>query len=742
MHPPVPSDRPQLSSLDTPVGLRSDSHHFTTDLWGPALRRATRYRRAAGFFSSSVLSVLAEPFETFFLAGGEMTLVTCPVLRADDLAALAKGYYLREVADLPPDVGGVFEALARRRIGTHDVLRFLVHAGRLRMFLARPTVGNDALYHEKFAIFEDGRHTLAVSGSVNESRQALVRNFERLEAWRSWQSSDEARTVRRLASQFDRLVADRTEGLTVVPLLVALREGWLTSRETTPSEAGEGDSPSNMATGSFATAREPETLVPSNRALYGHQQRALTEWAASGGRGLLAMATGSGKTVTALSVAARLFDGLGARPLAIVIVAPYIHLVDQWCAVAREFGLDPIRCAEGHRYWASELSAAISALNAGRRRVLSVAVTSATLQSPTFRDAIARIRMPLLVIGDEAHNFGSPGVARSLPRNAMFRLGLSATPKDWKGSGTASAVEEYFGPIVFEYGLEEAIREGVLTPYMYHPILVELTDDEAETYEELTERLARYGVSGAEEGDLPQAAKFVLMRRARLLGAARLKLPMLRELMTPMRRSTHVLVYCGDGRVEGEDDEAAVRQVDAVIGMLEADLGMRCARYTSETSPEQRSVALRAFDEGLVQVLVAIRCLDEGVDVPSTRIAVILASGTNPRQFVQRRGRVLRRSPKTGKEYAVIHDFFVVPPGIGDRSGTEQSRAMRRMFGRQIKRVLEFSSLALNGPVARQPLMELSKRLGMLEAWGDDDEGEGPRTGDPVQARTGGATAP
>jgi len=208
-----------------------------------------------------------------------------------------------------------------------------------------------------------------------------------------------------------------------------------------------------------------------------------------------------------------------------------------------------------------------------------------------------------------------------------------------------------------------------------------------------------------------------LIRRARILASARGKLPELANLLRPYVRDSHILVYCGDGSHTGATPTDTQRQIEAVSRLIGNDLGMNCASYTAETKPERRRDLLKQFESGFIQVLVAIRCLDEGVDIPAARTAFILASSTNPRQFVQRRGRLLRRSP--GKSRADIFDFVVVPPYEGYTAESEAWTLARTILKGQVRRAREFADLADNGPTARSALLKPVSDLDLLSAWGE-----------------------
>lgn len=688
-------------------GYRSGRDDLAREFFGEALQNATVYRRAAGFFASSVFGVLGPSFATFLGRGGRMTLVTSTVFEAGDVAAIERDFVGR-AAQPYATVPALCTALASGTRNTSALFGAALRLGVLQVFVARPrSAVRHAVYHEKFGIFRDDRSMVAFSGSGNESGLALTGSFERHEVFCTWGDASERRAVESMVWQFDQLVRNETAGIEVRPLLDAYRNGWLERRMKSGGDEEE--------TGAEAVqVPEPEHLVQFPFPLFQHQKDARREWAAAGGRGLLAMATGSGKTVTSLSIASNLYDAMEDRRLCIVIVAPFIHLVDQWIEVAAGVGLAPVRCAEGSGRWQDELSTAIYALNGRSRRILSIATTSATLQSATFQELLRRIRAPMLVIGDEAHNYGSAKVAACLPPQAAYRIGLSATPEKWMDPEGTGRITDYFGGIVHRYGLKEALDDGILTPYVYHPTLVALEPDEADKYEEYTAKLAKFGISDGADA-LSEGAKSLLLKRARLLASARGKMPVLRKMLEERRNDTHILIYCGDGRPEAGEDEMPPRQIEEVVAMAE-ELGIICALYTAQTPPDRRRAILKDFDAGRVQALVAIRCLDEGVDVPSTRTAFILSSSTNPRQFVQRRGRVLRRSPSTGKVRAEIIDFFMIP----DASGMDDrlSNAMMGIVRKQLDRILEFSTLALNGPGARKELLGWTERHGLMGLWG------------------------
>ena len=425
------------------------------------------------------------------------------------------------------------------------------------------------------------------------------------------------------------------------------------------------------------------------------------------------MATGTGKTVAALALMTQLYRALQKenRGLVTIVVCPFKHLVSQWAEQAAKFDILPIKCMELRQSWLNQLSESVAAVRDGHFPFLLGITTTSTFQGTAFQDVLQRIRSNVLLIADEVHNMGAENLRQCLPEKAEFRLGLSATPERWFDETGTQSILDYFGKVVFELGLAEAIAIGALTKYDYFPHLVEFTSDELSEYLDICAQIGRLSFTAESDTESTDGrVKLLLIKRAGLIGMARNKLPKLVEVLTPLRSSTHNLVYCGSGNVEVRDDES-MRQVDAAVSLLGNTLRMRVNSYTAETYLEERDQLREQFAAGALQALVAIRCLDEGVDIPETRRAFILASSTNPKQFIQRRGRILRLAK--GKDLAEIHDFLVTP---SLESLTDDLFAVeRKLLRRELLRVVEFAKLADNGPQAMATLLPLRSRFNLLD---------------------------
>lgn len=437
-----------------------------------------------------------------------------------------------------------------------------------------------------------------------------------------------------------------------------------------------------------------------------YQRDAIRAWIEAGGSGIFNMATGTGKTVTSLLAATNIIEQLDGK-LALIIAVPYQHLVDQWAEDVGAFGGNPIRAYESRAQWQERLEREFMEFNMGVRESLVVITTHATFASDPFQNALGRLGgVETMLIADEVHHLGAPQNRETLPSDITFRLGLSATPERWYDEEGTEELFAYFGDgIVYEYSLKEAIESGALCEYYYIPHIVELTPEEAEEYEALSATIAN--LASQMDDDLGDAdiqentsLKHALFKRARLIGTARNKLLTLEELVGAQNPVKHTLVYCGDGSVEDELTGETKRHVDAAVDLLRDDLGLDVHRFTARESQAIREELLTDFEVGALQALVAIRCLDEGVDVPATETAYILASSSNPRQFVQRRGRILRQHEN--KDVAVIHDFVVAPPARVRPAllDEQQFKTEQNMLRKELERVQLFADAARNHPDA------------------------------------------
>ncbi|EFG78008.1 helicase C-terminal domain protein [Mycobacterium parascrofulaceum ATCC BAA-614] len=693
-----------LRDLGIATHYRSGSENIGTDFYLPCLGAASAYDRAVGFFTSTSLAAAARGLKAFVSRPDtKMRLIASPALTEEDATAIAAGYDRREVIerallrelDQPaPD------ALSQRL----QLLTWLIAHGRLEIKLA--VVSNKqgiGIYHEKVGLFRDtDGDTVVFTGSSNESASGLLNNFESIEVFRSWIDGERERVYRRV-SDFTNLWNDNTPGLQVLDFPEALQRKLLQKYAPADDIATIDD---GVDEGAAALSDDGGYRRPPTLKLRDYQKDAIRAWWKENGRGIWEMATGTGKTVTALAAVEALWGVQQNKDsLLVVVTVPYKHLAEQWAAEARKFGANPILAYDDASRWIPQMEAAVAALSPTNRKLILVIAVNRTFCGSKFIDRLRAASCTKMLICDEAHTAGSKEMRAALPDDITFRLGLSATPERHLDPEGTQAIRYYFGKSVYQLGLKQAIQLGALVPYRYHPIIVELTPEEHDKYVELTEKISQLlGIASDVDPDgAPTAVEMLLFQRARLIGSASGKVPALVDAITPHVQESYILVYCADRC--GDDP-----QLDQVVRALGRDLRMRINTFTAEEDSSTRAKLLTRFSSGELQALAAIRCLDEGVDIPATRRAYILASSQNPRQFIQRRGRVLRPAP--GKTTADIYDLMVSPPDLSDDPRLFELE--RRLVGRELMRATELCDAAVNSIDALSTLRPLRARYDLL----------------------------
>lgn len=683
-----------LREISLKYEYRSDGADLVKDFYTPCLRHATQYWRAVGYFTSNGLALNANGLASFVRHDGQMKLVTGPKLMADDIKAIQRGYDAK-AHNLAPSLDCSFEEVNHNRL---TMLTWLIAHRHLDIKIACPSntraFNPQAIYHEKIGVFfDDSKNAVAFGGSQNETVGGLLSNFESVDVHLSW--DDTQQRVQQKVDNFNRLWNNTTDKLEVVDFPTAVANDLLNYQtvyeiipDLPPTDRSEIIEPT-------------VAYLPNGLVLRDYQTEAINAWFEKECRGLWEMATGTGKTITALSAIAKLIKE--KERLFVLIVCPYQHLVDQWHEEVVRFGFEPILAYKSSATWVNRLNTALVRYNYGVRDVVCTITTRTTFTAETMQKLLSKLKRGAVLVADEVHHLGAERSRKRLTSIFNYRLGLSATPNRWFDPSGTTALKAYFGDTVYEFSLDKAIKMGYLCPYYYHPHLVELTDAEFEAYERLTERISKL-YHQIESGEMSEVLERLLIKRATLLNRAENKLIKLAELLTDKTDSLHhTLFYCALGRI-------------APVLELLTTLGLRTAKFTAEESAAERRELLKMFASGHLQALVAMRCLDEGVDVPSTRTAYILASSSNPKEFIQRRGRILRQSP--GKEHAEIHDLIAVPPTDYREYPPSTFRTERKIIARELQRFNEFAGMALNKFEACDRIWELAKDYDLIGTLG------------------------
>lgn len=469
---------------------------------------------------------------------------------------------------------------------------------------------------------------------------------------------------------------------------------------------------------------------PDGFVFYSYQQQAIDEWSNKGFRGIFDMATGTGKTFTGLGAIVKLSEYCKDE-LAVIIVCPFQHLVEQWIDDIVKFNMRPIvgYSASSQKDWRRRLKDAVIAFNLGVRTHFCFITTNATFSSDYVKGQVALLRGNVLLLIDEAHNFGALHLNTTLNPEIPFRLALSATLERHGDEEGTKKLFSYFGEKCIEYSLERAIQEKKLTPYFYYPIDVYFNENELAAYKIITKELVKH-CSRDKKGTfaIDEYGKLLLIKRARIVAAAADIITKLAEIMENYKEDKHILVYCGAATMHDVDYQDGLpsieemKQVDVVADLLGNRLGMRISKFTSQESVEERERLKNEFTIGHhLQALVAIRCLDEGVNIPNIKMAFILASSTNPKEYIQRRGRVLRKSK--GKNESIIFDFITLPRPLNEVSSLteEDVKGDLSLVKKEIVRMKDFAAIAENPSDSDKLINAIEETYYLYKIGGEND---------------------
>ena len=707
-----------LPDLNLPFHFDGESGSLVKDVYLPALSIAKRYDRAVGFFSTYALVEAAQGISGLVRNRGKLRLILGSELEEDAYEYVKKandlkGIYGQLTDQLESILADSRHELEKNRL---ELLSWLVGTKSMEIKIAFRKKG---MYHQKIGIIEDlYKNKLAFQGSGNESKSALLPdlNDEYTSIYPGWDKRIFDKYGLPLVNKFDSLWKNLSKDNFVVDVPSEMYEQLARYRKQ--DKAPNTDAERALISNLFESNRVSHPSAPTEIEgqlfrLRPHQREALTAWQENGFIGILEHATGSGKTITAIWGALKIYQA--RKKLVLIVGVPYQALANQWMDELERFSFSPIGCYANKSNWESKLKRAIYDLNGGINHVISCVVVNRTLTSTSFQEIISRINPTIwaktaIFVGDECHHYGAPGSESSFLDTPM-KLGLSATP--FSTDPVANAQIRYiFGEIISQYNLEDALSDGVLTPYEYRPTVVHLDEDEEQDYLRLSSIIASLE-SKKEAGKKIDNSQlqYAYIQRAAILSSSRNKLLSLKQILSREGPTFYTLAYAGSGFIEDDvsGERSDVRQLDMLIKLFSAN-GWRVSPFSAEESKTERRDILDSFRFQGIHALASIKVLDEGIDIPGCATAFLVASSRSPRQFIQRRGRVLRRAPH--KDYSRIFDFIVLP-------NQGQKLSLLNLVKSELQRMNEFNRLARN---AAENQSKISDILEQWELTADDIE--------------------
>lgn len=702
---------------------RSLIDNVIKEFYIPLLGQARLYKRAVGYFSSSSLVEISIGITGLVKNGGSIQLVASPYLSKEDIEAIRTGYKMRNEIIEGALIGSLSDPKNHYEEIRLNLLANLISEDKLDIKIA--FIQNNemlGMYHEKMGLLYDAEgNRIAFAGSMNESKTAMSLNYETIDVFCSWKNDSDFERVCAKENAFEAIwnnVEPNVEIIDFPRVKQEILNKYKCNDMSTVIKEAE-------AVYSY-DINKFDISIPENIKLYDYQVQAIDEWQKKGFQGIFDMATGTGKTFTGLGAVVRLYEYTRGK-LAVIIVCPYQHLVEQWVEDINVFNIKPIigYSNSSQRDWKNRLDNAVrdQKLKVKNRSFFCFICTNATFASAYVQKQMAKIRGDALILVDEAHNFGSRRLSTTLTNTFNYRLALSATLERHNDEEGTQELKKYFGTKCIEYSLERAIREKKLTPYKYYPLLVSLNERELDVYKRLSREISKCIIkSKSGKSKLTEKGKRLALKRARLVAAAEYKVDKLREIIEPYRKESYLLVYCGAAKLLADNEEVStvdddeIRQIEVVTKMLGNEMNMKVSQFTSREDVEEREVLKEQFKRGdNLQALIAIKCLDEGVNIPAIKVAFILASTTNPKEYIQRRGRVLRLSE--GKEFAEIYDFITIPRPLEEVSSltVEEMNKDLSLIKNELIRAEEFARIAMNSMEADQVIQMIREVYGLQD---------------------------
>lgn len=684
-----------LKDIHIPSVLVTSTHTFSTEFVSPALAQSIRYDRGVGYFTSGWIKNNTKGLIPFIENGGIARMLTSPILLESDFEALAKGAEALDNAVLHDLLKKQVKDLADTL--NKDILlalAWLVADRRLIFRIAIPTEklqGGD--FHDKIGIFIDQEgNKVSFSGGYNETAKGEI-NYDSIKTFKSWEPVL-ADFVEADHGRFNEIWESKNPNLRIYSLPASIKKKLIEYTRL-------GERPYRQTPAQYVYGDGKEGTIQ----LRPYQEAALEEWMANGFKGTLRMATGTGKTYTALFCIKEFCE---REPYGIpIVLCPFKHLVTQWTNSIEKFGYKTVRCLDDSKVWSKELNTRTQKINIDRRLKLEpstrfVAVsTYRAFYSSNFNSFMTSLKLPSMIVADEVHNLGTETSLRGLPKQAKYRLALSATPERFMDEDGTKGIFHYFGDVVYSLDLKEAIfKLKALTQYIYKIHTVQLTQQEFEEYRKITKKIA---MLLSKDINAFNSTEFdtLLRNRANILNQASLKLEKLKKILSSFGEIDKMLVYCSPS------------QLTDVNNILVNEFGVTSHQITYREENNLRQDILSKFEQGIYQVITAIKCLDEGLDVPATNSAIILASSSNPKEFIQRRGRVLRKAE--GKRKALIIDIMALPPTINHASYGSQSEydAEKAILKRELTRIQYFASCADNKSQVINSLYDLASHYSL-----------------------------
>jgi len=662
-----------FKDISLEVAYRNVGEDRYSEIISSLLCCAKTYKRSVGFFSSSALNFIGEGILTMARNGGKIHLATSPKLNEEDIKAIRTGYELRDIVR-NRFISEVQTALSEIEDENARVLAMLI---KEKILDIKIVLKDGGMYHDKLAVLEDyDNNSVIFVGSPNETGNGYSEegNYEVVRVFQSWNEPEKRLNFEK--EEFEQIWSNSNEFLQVFNFMEAF------NNEVIERVKHEG----------IYKNVNPKPKYKMRE----YQIEARNNWISNGNKGFFIMATGTGKTITSLYT---IKDFVTNKKVFTVIAVPYKHLVNQWYDDVKHFFKDAyVQLVHGEVKDAESKIFANYELAKRDYKPMIVITTIKSFFIDKFTRLYDKINFDKLLIVDEAHNFIN-NISNELSDKYKYKLGLSATPVFGSDADKSKLLVNWFGGVVQDFPIEKAIGK-YLVNYEYHPIFVNATENDEEAFNKATKLMI--SAIDSKRNIIVDETRFTLGYRGRLraISMAEEKISSIKEIFSKLNVQEHTIIYCSDGKVLSSkykngkivsDEVEEMRHLEHINSLINNAIitndRVKSSKFTATEDVDTRMRLIDEFNKGGINYLVAIRCLDEGINIPSIKTALILSSNDNYREFVQRRGRILRLFEDNGvkKEKADIYDVIVLP-SLENKSFAEI----------EFRRFQEYAKLALN----------------------------------------------
>lgn len=696
----------KLSEIGFKKIWNTEDDNVLEDFYIKALSSAQMYYRATYTFSSSILADAAQGIDGLIENGGEMRLIIGDVMSEDDYKALEEGdsykkYETKCIEMLRVALSKSFE----NKLYAHrcEILKWMIGSKKLEIKFALMK-NTKKIFHDKSGvIYGENNERVAFLGSGNETAGGIDLNWEQFHSYFSWDSAYDPYGTDiedKLINYWNSDNSSEKFRLYTLPsdqIEAVFSEHTSTKKTSSVFKPVLGEMELSKEEYKIPSPSIPNKIGNKKFEIRPYQKEALNKWRENNYKGILKHATGSGKTLTAIYGVTKLFLSPGTKKrMAVVVGVPYQILADQWAEEFKLFNINPIICYGNSSKWKAKIYNRIADIERSgpTKQLMVLIVVNASLLNPDIfvpiNETLKTKKFKTIFVGDECHEYAGRDL-ENLP-DVEHRLGLSATPfnerDDIQSITKDNNLKSYFIDEVHTFSLKDALANDYLCKYEYHPVFIRLSEDEEKEYLDLSRKIASFGNDSLSKNSSENKSKDALMgQRARLIGSAEEKFIKLKTLAKNLDSPSNTLIFCGDGSTEDsiEDEIKDKKKILEILRNLKWDV----AEFTAEVSQDVRKSRIRDFKDQTLDALVAIKVLDQGVNIPAIESAIIVASSRAKRQYIQRLGRVLRKSEN--KDLSYIYDFIVLP-----HSKFDLSKSLENLIEKEKVRFDEFSKCCEN----------------------------------------------